>query len=87
MRPMICISCTFFQKIMQDGGFFCINACENKVFMSQIWKFLTFSIHRNYKSTKKITTNDGQIKLTICDVYIIFQCKYWKCYKNFNVSG
>ena len=44
-------------------------------------KFLTFSMHSN-KSRNKMATNDGQIKLTITDTYMIFQCEYLKCNKN-----
>ena len=34
-----------------------------------------------------MVANDGQIKLKICDVYMIFQCEYWKWNKNFWGGG
>ena len=35
------------------------------------------------QSSINMVANDGQIKLTICDVLTNFHCKYWKCNNNF----
>ena len=37
-------------------------------------------MHRN-QSINNIAANDGQVKLTIYDVWTIFQYKYWKIQK------
>ena len=40
-------------------------------------------IKTHQPKTNKIEANDGQLKLTIHNVQMIFQCEYWKCNKNF----
>ena len=37
------------------------------MYPSNLQEFPSFSLHSN-QSTNKMATNDGQIKLTICDV-------------------
>ena len=55
------------------------------IYLSSFWKYSTFSLCSN-QSTNKMATNDGQIKLTIQDVYTIFQCEYCKCNKHFHAG-
>ena len=52
------------------------------MYPSNFRKYLLFCMHSN-RSTNKMVANDGQVKLIIQDVNMIFQCEYWKFNKNF----
>ena len=91
IRPkkiIICFSGTFFRKCCRREAFYfyflLINCYKNKhPWQARKW------VHQkpNNQPTNKMVANDGPIKLTVCGVYISFQCEYWKCETNFLCGG